>query len=31
MADNIETVAVKGWAWDIATDIYFPPGIDSRR
>ena len=31
MADNIETVAVKGWAWDIATDIYYPPNFDESK
>lgn len=31
MADNIKTVAAKGWAWDIATDIYFPPGFDESK
>lgn len=31
MAGDIKTVAVKGWAWDIATDIYFPPGFDESK
>ncbi|MEZ0049225.1 fermentation-respiration switch protein FrsA (DUF1100 family) [Mycobacterium sp. MAA66] len=26
--DNIETIAVKTPYWDIAADIYFPPGFD---
>lgn len=31
MAENITTVAVKGWAWNIATDIHFPPGFDASK
>ncbi|WP_330455566.1 alpha/beta hydrolase [Streptomyces sp. NBC_00820] len=26
--DNVKPVRVKGLAWDIAADIYFPPGFD---
>ncbi|MGV9861493.1 alpha/beta hydrolase [Rhodococcus koreensis] len=28
MTDNIETVSIKALYWDIAADIYFPPGFD---
>ncbi|WP_411576957.1 alpha/beta hydrolase [Streptomyces sp. SCSIO ZS0520] len=26
--DNVKPVRIKGLAWDIAADIYFPPGFD---
>jgi uncharacterized protein len=29
--DNIEQVSIKALAWDIAADIYFPPGFDPTR
>lgn len=29
--DNIEQVSIKALAWDIAADIYFPPGFDATR
>ncbi|MFT3660731.1 MAG: alpha/beta hydrolase [Gordonia sp. (in: high G+C Gram-positive bacteria)] len=28
MTEKVETVDIKGWAWDIAADIYFPPSFD---
>lgn len=31
MADKITGVAVKGWAWDVATDIYLPPDFDESK
>ncbi|MFE3634674.1 alpha/beta hydrolase [Streptomyces cellostaticus] len=31
MTDNIKHVAVKALAWDLAADIYLPPGFDESR
>lgn len=29
--DNVKSVRIKAWAWDIAADIYFPPGFDEKQ
>ncbi|WP_084959740.1 alpha/beta hydrolase [Thermoactinospora rubra] len=29
--DNIKSVRIKALAWDLAADIYFPPGFDEKR
>lgn len=31
MAENITTVTAKGWAWDIAVDLHFPPGFEESK
>ena len=28
MAAEIKTVSIRALAWDIAADVYFPPGFD---
>lgn len=31
MSDTIKPVSIKGWAWDISANIYFPPNFDENK